>query len=142
MRAFLISGPHFNFNSLILSQSTSTLLEERIRVAQDAAKVFYACFKDGFSEGGGITEMLALKDFQEQYPQSPVLNLVEAALSSIFNQIKTNSRSQESFEQLRQKYREEQVVDSTYAKSSIVDIAFDLCSQIIKIKTIVSANSY
>lgn len=139
LRAFLISGPKFNFNTLILSQNTQVLLEERVRVAEDSAKVFYATFKEGFSEGGGIAEILALKDFQEQNPNSPILDLLEAGLPSIFGQIKANSNYTQSFQELRQKYRTEQVIDSTLVKKSIIDIAFDLCSQIIKVKNIVSA---
>ncbi len=122
-----------------MSQNTQTLLEERIRVTEDSAKVFYATFKEGFSEGGGIAEILALKDFQEQNPSSPILDLMEAGLSSVFKQIKANSNYHESFQELRQKYREAQVIDSTLVKKSIIDISFDLCAQIIKIKTIVSA---
>lgn len=139
LKAFLISGPRFNFNSLILSQNTRTLLEERVRVAEDSAKVFYATFKEGFSEGGGIAELLALKDFQEQGNNNSIQDLIESGLSSIFNQIKLNSEYSGNFEELRQKYREGQVIDSTLVKKSVVDIAFDLCSQIIKVKTIVSA---
>jgi chaperonin GroEL (HSP60 family) len=141
LKAFLISGPRFNFNSLILSQNTKTLLEERVRVAEDSAKVFYATFKEGYSEGGGVTEIIALKEFRESYPNSPILDILEAALTSIFRQIKINSDYREEFLELRQKYKEAQVVDSTRVKTSIVDISFDLCSQIIKVKSVVLANN-
>lgn len=142
LRAFLISGPRFNFNTLILSQSTQTLIEERVRVAQDAAKVFYATFREGFSEGGGVAELLALKDFKSESKNENLNEIIEAGLKSIYEQIIFNSDFENNFDTLRQKYKEEQVVDSTKVKTSIINIAFDLCSQIIKVKTVVNANSH
>lgn len=139
LRAFIIQGPKFNFHTLLLSQNTQSLLDEKLRVAQDTAKVFKATMVEGFSEGGGIAEMLAFDSYREQNPDEDVLDIVEQGLSSIFMQIQENSSSTESFQELRQKYKKDQVIDATKVKTSVVDIAFDLCSQIVKVKNIVVA---
>ncbi len=142
LRGFLISGPKFNFQTLVLNQNTQILLEERVRVAEDTAKVFFATFKEGYCQGGGIAELNALKEFTEKHKSNPAYEIIDTGLSSIFKQIKINSDSNEDLDTLTKLYKENKVIDSTRVKCSVVDIAFDLCSQIIKVKNIVSANNY
>ena len=141
LKAFLINGAYFHFHSLIVSQNTPSMLEEQLRVAQDAAKVFFSTFKEGFVEGGGITELLLLEEFKKQSQFSSSINeIIAAGLNSIFEQIRFNSGLDKSFDELRSEYRSSQVIDSSKVKGSIIEIAIELCSQIIKVKNIVSAN--
>lgn len=141
-QAFVLEAEAFAFHSLILGESTQNLLDEKLRIAQDATKVFYATLKEGLSKGGGILELDILNTLKKEAENQEIIEILEAGLSSIFLQIQKNTGWQMTPADLEKKFTEENILDASLVKKTIIEIAFDLCSQIIKVKNVVIANSY
>ena len=98
LSGFILQGKKAYQASILISAETETVLEERKRIAVDAAKAFSAALRSGYVMGEGIAEMNIADDIEklrEHYPNdkdiSAGIEIVVEALKSIFLQITENA---------------------------------------------------
>lgn len=157
---FIFQGKKSYRATILISAETETILEERKRIAIDAAKAVAAATKSGYVLGEGVAELNLipkLELFKNQYQDEELVCGIEViieALSAIFDQIVNNAgfNPQELKAKLRNESSgidlargsvinliEEGIIDPLRVKVSAFKIATEITSQILKINMIVQA---
>ncbi len=98
LAGFTFQGKKAYQASILISAETETVLEERGRIATDAAQALSAALRSGYVIGEGIAEMNIaghIEKLKENYPNdkdvSAGIEIVAEALKSIFLQITENA---------------------------------------------------
>jgi chaperonin GroEL (HSP60 family) len=98
LSGFIFQGKKAYQASILISAETDTVLEERGRIATDAAKALSAALRSGYVMGEGVAEMNItdnIEKLREAYPNdkdiSAGIEIVVEALKSIFLQITENA---------------------------------------------------
>lgn len=164
LAGFILEGFRAYQASIVIGAETETRLEERRRIAIDAAKALMVTLRSGYVLGEGIAEMNiaeAVEKLREQYLEdkdiSAGIEVVVESLKSVFLQIIENAGF--GFNDLYYKIRTgpknlmginlengeivdleaSGIIDPLELKVSAFKIASEIATQIIRVNTIVQA---
>jgi chaperonin GroEL (HSP60 family) len=161
LHGYIINGTKHYQPTVLISAETQSLLQEKERIATDAAKATQVAFKTGYVLGSGIAELNIIENLQ-QYDCKEAdlkygLEVVMDSLRVIFAQIAENAGF--DAENLLNKFKahaenpygidfdtgalinleEAHIIDPLSVKTSALRIAGDTVSQILRINLILNA---
>lgn len=157
---FVLRGPKSNRASILISAQTPTILDERRRITIDACRSLAATTNLGYVLGEGVCELnlipalVKLQDEAQDEETKLGIEIMVAALGSIFDQIVSNAGFNSA--ELQKKLKNPQdgidldsgsvinlveagVLDPLEVKLSAFRIATEIASQILRINMIVQA---
>lgn len=146
LNAFQIEGIN-KLCSIVIGAKTQTILEEKQRIAKDAAKALSTAF-EGYVLGGGFAELATAKHLETF--SSMAFQILAKSLKEIFVQILRNadldskdflnySKGIDLDSGLEIDFEACGVIDPLAVKISSLEIALELSIQILKIANIIQA---